>query len=62
MIIILLILHYWIEELLQKFWNSIVKSKSKKVQQITFDQSFVEIFLSDNISDVEIERNKILFA
>ena len=55
MIIILLILHYLLEELLQRLWNLIPKSKSENKLQITFDQSFVEIFLGKNTPDIEIE-------
>ena len=55
MIIILLILHYLLEGLLQRLWNLIPKSKSENNPQITFDQSFVEIFLGKNTPDLEIK-------
>ncbi len=55
MLIILLILYSFIEDLFQKLWNFIPRTQVEIKKQITIDQSIIEIFLGSNISYSSIQ-------
>lgn len=55
MLIILLILYYFMENLFQKFWNILPNPKLEINQKIKFDQSVIELFLGKNLNYCKVQ-------